>query len=59
MIKGDIDPLWVNFLGKSDNFKLLQKGVQSFLAAEVKQSAVRLYIEKEVLHGYSELMLRN
>lgn len=27
VIRGEIDPLWINFLGKADNFRLLQKGV--------------------------------
>lgn len=59
VIRGDIDPLWVNFLSKGDNFKLLQKGLQSFTAAEIKREETRLYIDKEILQGYSEQMLQN
>jgi hypothetical protein len=30
VIKGEKDPLWINFLGKGDCFKLLKKTINSY-----------------------------
>jgi hypothetical protein len=51
--------MWINFLGKGDCFKLLQKGLISYRNAQSQPQSNNMFIDKELLQSYSDLMVLN